>query len=50
MLYADRTPLPNYYELRHNYARAFVSSLKGNVLTIVNRYDFLNLKDNVTFR
>ncbi|MDY4161950.1 MAG: glycoside hydrolase family 2 TIM barrel-domain containing protein [Prevotella sp.] len=50
LLYADRTPLPNYYELRRNYARAFVSSLKGNVLTIVNRYDFLNLKDNVTFR
>ena len=20
LLYADRTPLPNYYELRHNYA------------------------------
>ena len=50
LLYADRTPLPNYYELRRNYARAFVSSLKGNVLTLVNRYDFLNLKDNVTFR
>ena len=50
LLYADRTPLPNYYELRRNYVRAFVSSLKGNVLTIVNRYDFLNLKDNVTFR
>ena len=50
LLYADRTPLPNYYELRRNYARAFVSSLKGNVLTIVNRYDFLNLKDNVSFR
>lgn len=50
LLYADRTPLPNYYELRRNYARAFVSSLKGNVLTIANRYDFLNLKDNVTFR
>ena len=50
LLYADRTPLPNYYELRRNYSRAFVSSLKGNVLTIVNRYDFLNLKDNVTFR
>lgn len=50
LLYADRTPLPNYYELRRNYARAFVSSLKDNVLTIVNRYDFLNLKDNVTFR
>lgn len=55
LLYADRTPLPNYYELQHNYARAFV---KDSILTtadgklrlnIVNRYDFLNLKDNVTF-
>ena len=26
LLYADRTPLPNYYELQHNYARAFVSA------------------------
>ena len=25
LVYADRTPLPNYYELQHNYARAFVS-------------------------
>lgn len=49
LLYADRTPLPNYYELQHNYARAFVSSIEGNVLQITNRYDFLNLKDNVTF-
>ena len=49
LLYADRTPLPNYYELQHNYARSFVSSVDGNVLNIVNRYDFLNLKDNVTF-
>ena len=56
LLYADRTPLPNYYELQHNYARAFVAdsiltthdaSLR---MTIVNRFDFLNLKDNVTFR
>ena len=56
LLYADRTPLPNYYELQHNYARAFVSD---SILTttdatlrlnIVNRYDFLNLKDNVSFR
>ena len=55
LLYADRTPLPNYYELQHNYARAFVSD---SILTtadatlhlnIVNRYDFLNLKDHVTF-
>ena len=49
LLYADRTPLPNYYELQHNYARAFVKEVKDGVLTIVNRYDFLNLKDNVAF-
>ena len=49
LLYADRTPLPNYYELQHNYARAFVSCVEGNQLNIINRFDFLNLKDNVTF-
>ncbi len=49
LLYADRTPLPNYYELQHNYARAFVERVDGDVLKIVNRYDFLNLKDNITF-
>ncbi|MBR0263970.1 MAG: hypothetical protein IJQ60_08810 [Prevotella sp.] len=49
LLYADRTPLPNYYELQHNYARAFVAGIEGNVLQITNRYDFLNLKDNITF-
>ena len=49
LLYADRTPLPNYYELQHNYARAFVKEVKDGTLEIVNRYDFLNLKDNVTF-
>ena len=58
LVYADRTPLPNYYELQHNYARAFVTDVcrdstdaagKGIRLTIANRYDFLNLKDNVTF-
>ncbi len=49
LLYADRTPLPNYYELQHNYARAFVAGIEGNTLNIVNRFDFLNLKDNVTF-
>ena len=53
LLYADRTPLPNYYELQRNYARAFISSVRcDSVVTsmnIVNRYDFLNLKDNVTF-
>lgn len=53
LVYADRTPLPNYYELQHNYARAFVGSVcRDSIaanLTIDNRYDFLNLKDNVTF-
>ena len=53
LLYADRTPLPNYFELQHNYARAFVSSVccdsSAAHLTLTNRYDFLNLKDNVTF-
>ncbi len=49
LVYADRTPLPNYYELQRNYARAFVSSVSGDTLTIVNRHDFLDLKDNVTF-
>ena len=53
LLYADRTPLPNYYELQHNYARAFVRSVScGSLaanLEIVNRYDFLNLKDEVDF-
>ena len=53
LLYADRTPLPNYYELQHNYARAAVSSVNCDsvavYLTLRNRYDFLNLKDNVTF-
>ncbi len=49
LLYANRTPLPNYYELQHNYARAFVEGIDDGVLTIANRYDFLNLKDHVTF-
>ncbi len=56
LLYADRTPLPNYYELQHNYARAFVDLLCYDSLThsvrfsIHNRYDFLNLKDHVSFQ
>ena len=69
LVYADRTPLPNYYELQHNYAQAFLQIDNGQLtidnlaarsnnsqlsivncpLTIVNRFDFLNLKDNVTF-
>ncbi|MBQ3636504.1 MAG: hypothetical protein II951_12955 [Bacteroidales bacterium] len=51
LLYADRTPLPNYYELQRNYARAFVGdSIADGKIKIVNRYDFIDLKDNVTFR
>ena len=57
LLYADRTPLPNYYELQHNYAQAAVID---SILTlgedqtsvdlhIRNRFDFLNLKDHITF-
>ena len=57
LLYADRTPLPNYYELQHNYARAAVIDSLSRVnptagtikLKVRNRYDFLNLKDNVWF-
>ncbi len=55
LLYADRTPLPNYYELRHNYAQAAVtdSILMPDddhlCLHVRNRYDFINLKDQVTF-
>lgn len=55
LLYADRTPLPNYYELQHNYARAAVTDTLltpiGSALRlhVRNRFDFLDLKDNVTF-
>ena len=57
LLYADRTPLPNYYELQHNYAQAAVTDSVLVVgagddqlsLHIRNRYDFINLKDHVTF-
>lgn len=59
LLYADRTPLPNYYELQRNYAQAFVADSTISYaetsdgatvgMTVCNRYDFINLKDNVTF-
>ncbi len=53
LLYADRTPLPNYYELQHNYARAFVASIDTMAeavrMKIHNCYDFVNLKDHVIF-
>ena len=58
ILYADRTPLPNYYELQHNYAQAAIADsilVLGERQTTIdlhirNRFDFLNLKDNITFR
>ena len=58
LLYANRIPLPNYYELQHNYAQAAVvdsvlvfDAVDGNLLPlhIRNRFDFINLKDHVTF-
>ena len=56
LLYADRTPLPNYYEMQRNYAQAFVSlnhspsPREEGVISVTNRYDFINLKDNITFQ
>ena len=56
LLFADRTPLPNYYELQHNYAQAFVADSCLNTetnclkLKVANRYDFVDLKDQVAFR
>lgn len=57
IVYADRTPLSNYYEVRANYSQAVVTTssmtaVKGhNILNvdILNRYDFVNLKDAVHF-
>lgn len=57
ILYADRTPLPNYYELQRNYAQAQVvdsvftiaSDNRSIPITIRNRYDFINLKNNIRF-
>lgn len=55
LLYADRTALPNYYELQNNYSSASVTDSilvadKGLIeLHVRNRYDFINLKDKVTF-
>lgn len=57
ILYADRTPLSNYYEARTNYAQArlITDTLRAGKghndleLTIENRYDFVNLEDDVVF-
>lgn len=57
MLYANRIPLSNYYELRKNYAQApvFTKQLtgrKGNNrfdIEIGNRFDFVDLSKKVFF-
>lgn len=47
LLYANRVPLPNYYELQRNYAVIDVlDSVFSGSLTVRNRHDFANLKDN----
>lgn len=57
ILYPNRIPNSNYYEIQKNYSQAVVQTkeLRGNkgvnnvVLTIANRHDFANLKDLVHF-
>lgn len=56
MLFVNRTPLPNYYELQHNYACAaaidsiaYINENSEVTIHIRNRYDFINLKDNIKF-
>lgn len=47
LLYANRVPLPNYYEIQRNYAVVDVlDSVFNGTLTIRNRHDFANLKEN----
>lgn len=47
LLYANRVPLPNYFELQRNYAVIDVlDTVFNGTLTIRNRHDFANLKDN----
>ena len=57
ILYPNRIPLSNYYELRKNYSQAQILNkvLYGHKgtnsfkLQLNNRYDFVNLKDKVTY-
>ena len=57
LLYADRTPLSNYYEVKKNYAQAklLTDSLTGRkgenqfTLSFLNRYDFVDLAGTVSF-
>lgn len=58
MLYANRIPLSNYYELRKNYAQVpvFTERLTGKKginrleIEVGNRYDFLDLSKKVFFK
>ncbi|MBP5389835.1 MAG: hypothetical protein J6Y27_05780 [Bacteroidales bacterium] len=58
ILYADRTPLSNYYEVRTNYAQARILTDTLRVtqgsnpvrIALENRYDFVDLADAVAFR
>lgn len=56
IVYADRTPQPDYWEVRKNYAQVRVEMEEVQVSTgsqnisipISNRYDFLNLQNILT--
>ena len=58
ILYANRVPLSNYYELRNNYSQAKIKSkvLYGEKgwnsfdIIIQNKFDFINLNEAVSFR
>ncbi len=55
LLYPTRDPLPNYYNIRKNYAQAYVltDKIKADAthtnlsVELENRYDFVDLKDRV---
>jgi beta-galactosidase len=55
LLYANRVPKTNYYEVKKNYAQVqilekefFLSTGKHQIpLHLNNRFDFINLKDNI---
>lgn len=55
LLYPTRDPLPNYFNIRKNYAQAYVLTDKLTLdpanpvleVEIENRYDFVNLKGKV---
>lgn len=62
LVYPNRIPLPEYYELRHNYAQVrfltenlelkpsgFMAASKMDI-EIENLYDFVNLKDKIELR